>query len=125
MTASVAVEALQLSLVGDVDGALALLRAARDNAPLDESALSLLFNLLHDAGPSDEALAVCAEGLQLAARPIATSTWHLRRGLLHVEAHNRTGAVADLMAVIKQRASKDHEVQAQKALLRAAELPKR
>ena len=124
MAASIAAEALQLSLTGDVAGALTLLRAARENGPLDESALSLLFNLLHDSGPTDEALAACGEGLALAKRPITTSTWHLRRGLLHLEAGHRNDAVKDLTMVLKLKASEDHRAQAQKALLRAAELPK-
>ena len=124
MAGSVAAEALQLSLVGDVVGALALLRAARDNGPLDESALSLLFNLLHDGGPSAEVIAVCGEGLALAKRPIAVSTWHLRRGLLHIEARRREEAVKDLLVVLKLKVSEDHRARAQKALLQAAELPK-
>ncbi len=124
MSGSVAVEALQLSLKGDVAGALALLRAARENAPLDESALSLLFKLLQDVGVSDEVIAVCDEGLGNAQRPVAKSTWHLRRGLLHIEGRNRDGAVKDLMAVLKLKASADHTAQAQKALLAAAALPK-
>lgn len=121
---SVASEALQLSLRGDVDGALSLLRAARENAPLDESALSLLFNLLQDLGVSDEVIAVCGEGLERAKRPVAKSTWHLRRGLLLIEGKNRDGAVKDLLAVLKLKASEDHTTQAQKALLAAAQLPK-
>ncbi|MDP2341453.1 MAG: hypothetical protein Q8O67_10865 [Deltaproteobacteria bacterium] len=124
MAASIAAEALQLSLVGDVAGALALLRAARENAPLDEAALGLLFKLLGDAGPTDEVLALCAEGLALAKRPITTSTWHLRRGLLHLEARRRADAVKDLMVVLKLKVSDDQRAEAQKALLRAAELPK-
>ncbi len=131
MPASIAFEALQLSLGGDVAGALALLRAAQENAPLDESALSLLFKLLYDVGPSDEAftvspelLAVCTAGLVLAKRPIAMSTWHLRRGLLHLAGGQRVDAVKDLLAVLKLQASVDHRDQAQKALLRAAGLPK-
>ena len=124
MSGSVAAEALQLSLKGDVEGALGLLRAARENAPLDDSALSLLFNLLHDLGVSDEVIAVCGEGLERAKRPVQKSAWHLRRGLLFIEGKNRDGAVKDLMAVLKLKASEDHTAQAQKALLAAAQLPK-
>jgi hypothetical protein len=122
MTGSVAAEAVQLSLNGDVAGALALLRQARENAPLDEAALSLLFNLLHDLGPTDEVFAVCSEGLALAQRPVARSSWHLRRGLLAVEGARRTEAVNDLMAVLKLKASDDHVAQAQMARLAAAQL---
>ena len=121
---SIAAEALELSRVGDVAGALVLLRAARSNGPLDESALSLLFNFLHDTGPSDELLAVCGEGLALAKRPITTSTWHLRRGLLHLESNAKDAAVKDLLVVLKLKVSDDHRARAQKGLLRAAELPK-
>lgn len=124
MTGSVATEALQLSLKGDVAGALALLRAARENSPLDESALSLLFKLLQESGATDEVITVCEEGLALAKRPVAKATWHLRRGLLLIEAKNRDAAVKDLMAVLKLKASEDHTAQAQKALLAAAQLPK-
>lgn len=132
---SIAGEALKLSLTGDVAGALALLRAARENGPLDESALSLLFSLLHDQGPSDEVFAVCADAIERAeqaqaagkvrGKPITRSTWHLRRGLLHVEGRNREDAVRDLLLVLKLKASDDHTAQAQKALLAAAQLPAR
>lgn len=134
---SIASEALQLSLTGDIDGALALLRAARENAPLDQSALSLMFKLLQDRGPGDEVFDVCAAGIELAeqaraagvavsrGKPITRSTWHLRRGLLHVEGRNREEAVRDLLLVLKLKASDDHTAQAQKALLAAAQLPAR
>lgn len=124
MAASISSEALHLSQMGDVAGALRLLRSARDNAPLDESALSLIFSLLHDSGPTDEVFAVCGEGLALAKRVITTSTWHLRRGLLHIEAGHRSEAVKDLMTVLKLKASEDQRALAQKLLVRAAELPK-
>ncbi len=143
---SIASEALQLSLTGDIDGALALLRAARENAPLDQSALSLMFKLLQDRGPGDEVFDICAAGIELAEqsaassslssspslssssgrnKPITRSTWHLRRGLLHVEGRNREDAVRDLLLVLKLKASDDHTAQAQKALLAAAQLPAR
>jgi len=124
---SIAAEALQLSLVGNVAGALELLREARKNAPLDESALSLLFNLTHDVRPveaDDEIIAVCTEGLALAKRPVSKSSWHLRRGLLLTEAGDRDGAVKDLLAVLKLKASEDHTTQANKALLAAAQMKK-
>lgn len=125
--ASIAAEALQLSLVGNVAGALELLREARKNAPLDESALSLLFNLTHDVRPVDvdhEIIEVCTEGLALAKRPVSKSSWHLRRGLLLLEAGARDPAVKDLLAVLKLKASDDHTTQANKALLVAAQMKK-
>jgi hypothetical protein len=126
-TTSVALEALSLSRSGDVGGAVALLRAARANGPLDEPATSLLFNLVQDA-PDDEGhgerLALCDDGLSLAKRPVTRSSWHLRRGLLHVERADRAAALVDLQAVLKLKASEDHTAQAQKALLVVATLPK-
>jgi hypothetical protein len=126
-TPSIALEALSLSRTGDVAGAIALLRAARDNGPLDEPATSLLFNLLQDA-PDDEGhgerLALCEQGLSQAKRPLTRSSWHLRRGTLHVERHDRAGALADLQTVLKLKASEDHTAQAQKALLAVAAMPK-
>jgi hypothetical protein len=125
--ASIALQALSLSRQGDVAGAIALLRQARDNGPLDEPATSLLFNLLHDA-PDDEGhgerLALCEHGLALAKRPVTRSSWHLRRGALHVERHDRAAALADLQMVLKLKASDDHTAQAQKALLVVATMPK-
>jgi hypothetical protein len=123
---NVALEALALSRAGDVAGALALLRAARDNGPLDEAATSLLFNLLQDIADDEdfaERLALCDHGLSLALRPVTRSSWHLRRGTLHLAARHRAGALADLQAVLRLKASDDHTTQAQKALLAVAELP--
>ena len=126
MAGSIAAEALQLSITGNVEGALGLLRAARSNGPLDESALSLLFSLLHDRRPvDDEVIVICAEGLALAVRPVAKSAWHLRRGLLLVDAEDGAGAAKDLLAVLKLRASDDHVTQANRALLAAAQLKKK
>lgn len=126
-TGSIALEALGLSRAGDVLGAIALLRAARDNAPLDEPATSLLFNLLHDAADDEdcgERLALCDHGLALARRPLTRSSWHLRRGALHIERQDRAAALTDLQAVLKLKASEDHTAQAQKALLVVATLAK-
>lgn len=116
-----------MSRTGDVVGAIALLRAARENGPLDEPATSLLFNLLQDA-PDDEGhgerLALCEHGLSLAKRPVTRSSWHLRRGTLHVERRDRAAALVDLQMVLKLKASEDHTAQAQKALLAVAAMPK-
>jgi len=112
-----------LSRSGDVAGAVALLRAARDNGPLDEPATSLLFNLLHDAADDDghgERLALCDHGLRLAQRAVARSSWHLRRGTLYVERGDRASALLDLQMVLKLKASDDHTAQAHKALLAVA-----
>ncbi len=117
---SVAVEALALSRAGDTAAAVALLRAARDNGPLDEPATSLLFNLLQDAADDDdraERLSLCDHGLALAKRPVTRSSWHLRRGTLHVDRQDRAAALADLQLVLKLKASDDHTAQAQRALL--------
>jgi len=117
---SVALEALALSRAGDTAGAVALLRGARDNGPLDEPATSLLFNLLQDATDDDdraERLSLCDHGLALAKRPVTRSSWHLRRGTLHVERQDRAAALADLQMVLRLKASEDHTAQAQRALL--------
>lgn len=116
-----------MSRTGDVKGALALLRSARANGPLDEPATSLLFNLLQDAADDDghgERLELCAHGLSFSKRPVTRSSWHLRRGLLHVERQDRTAALGDLQMVLKLKASDDHTAQAQKALLAVAAMPK-
>jgi hypothetical protein len=126
-TTSVALEALSMSRGGDVAGAVALLRAARDNAPLDEPATSLLFNLLQDAADDEghgERLALCHHGLRLATRPVTRSSWHLRRGTLHVERGDRAAALVDLQMVLKLKASDDHTAQAHKALLAVATMAK-
>lgn len=123
---SIALEALTLARTGDIRGALALLRAARDNGPLDEAATSLMFNLLHDAGDDEslsERIALCAHGLTLAQRPVTRSSWHLRRGTLHLAARRRGEALADLQAVLKLNASEDHTTEARKGLLAVAQLP--
>jgi hypothetical protein len=122
-TTSIALEALSMSRSGDVAGAVALLRAARDNGPLDEPATSLLFNLLQDAADDEghgERLALCDHGLRLATRPVTRSSWHLRRGTLHVERGDRAAALVDLQMVLKLKASDDHAAQAHKALLAVA-----
>lgn len=123
---SIALEALAVARTGDVHGALTLLRAARDNGPLDEQATSLMFNLLQDAADDEsfgERLALCDHGLALARRPITQSTWYLRRGTLHLAARRRGEALADLQAVLRLNASEDHTTEARKALLAVAQLP--
>lgn len=123
-TGSLALEAVAMARTGDVAGALAVLRAARDNGPLDEPATSLLFNLLQDVGDDEdlgERLALCDHGLSIAKRPLARSSWHLRRGTLHLAARDRAAALADLQAVLRLKASEDHTAQAQKALLAVAQ----
>jgi hypothetical protein len=122
---SIAVEALALSRTGDVVGAVALLRMARDNAPLDEAATSLLFNLLQDTQDADdERQALCDHGLSIAIRPVTRSSWHLRRGQLSIARGDRAGALTDLQMVLKMGASEDHTAQAHKALLTVASMAK-
>jgi hypothetical protein len=108
-------------------GALALLRAARDNGPLDEPATSLLFNLQQDAADDEghgERLALCDHGLRLATRPVTRSSWHLRRGTLHAERGDRAAALVDLQMVLKLKASDEHAAQAHKPLLAVATMTK-
>lgn len=123
--ASVVLEALELSKAGDRDGAIGLLRAAQDAGPLDEPCTSLLFTLLGDRGDhhddSDEQLQLCEHGLSLAKRPLAQSTWHLRRGLLLL-ARNDAGALKDLQRVLSLKASDDHTERARSSLLQVASL---
>ncbi len=129
MTASVALAALELSRVGDSTGAIALLRAARDNAPLDDAATSLLFTLLGDRGDDiddiDEQLALCEHALTLAKRPLPQSTWHLRRGLLLLGRNDAAGALKDLQRVLTLKATDDHLERARASLLDVAKLKKR
>lgn len=124
--ASVVLEALELSKAGDRDGAIALLRAARDAGPLDEPCTSLLFTLLGDRGDHfddrDEQLQLCAHGLSLAKRPLAQSTWHLRRGLLLLATNDGPGALKDLQRVLSLKASDDHTERARASLLQVASM---
>jgi hypothetical protein len=122
---ALALEALKLSQAGDIDGALALLRAARENGPLDENALSLFFTIARGRVDVDDLIAICGEALAKATRPLQKSSWHVRRAHLHIEAGHKKDAVADLMAVLRLRASDDHVSDAQRALLDAAALDKK
>jgi len=129
MSGSVALAALELSRVGDSAGAIALLRAARDNGPLDEAATSMLFTLLGDRGDDiddvDEQLALCEHALTLSKRPITTSTWHLRRGLLLLGRGDGAGALKDLQRVLGLKASEDHLERARVSLLEVAKVMKK
>ncbi len=125
---SVALEAVALSRTGDSAGAIALLRGARDNGPLDEAATSLLFTLLgcrgDDIDDVDEQLALCEQGLALAKRPLTQSTWHLRRGLLLLQRADGA-ALKDLQRVLSLKASDDHLERARASLLEVATLMSR
>ncbi len=116
-------EVLALSRAGQVDDAAELLREARRNGPLPEELLSVFFQLTTKLGPSSEALEVCAEALTVARRPVALSTWHLRRALVYLELADRGAALADLQAVMKLQANEGHLEQARAALVRVAALP--
>ena len=111
-------DALRLSRSGDVEGAIALLRAD----PVTHA--TLLFQLLTKNGVCDEAIELAGRALDDAKQPIARSTWALRRGLAYVERGKRNEAVKDLQLVLKLKANDGHVEQARVALLRAAELPK-
>ena len=112
-------DALQMSRSGDVEGAVKLLRAV---PVMNEAHLSLLFQLVTMRDVPDEALEIAGKALALAKLPIATSTWALRRGLIHLEKGHRDDALKDLQLVLKLRASEEHQVQARQALLRVAAL---
>lgn len=118
-------EVLALARAGEVDAAAEVLREARGNGPLAEEHLSVFFQLTSKRGPTDEALAICAEALALDLRPLARSNWTLRRGLLCLERQERARALADLQAVLKLQANEGHVEQARAALLRVAALPRR
>jgi len=124
MPTSIAMEALELSKHGDRDGAIALLKSARENGPLDEPATSVLFTLLGDRGDDidddDDRLALCEHGLTLAMRPMQRSTWHLRRGLLRLARGDGKAALPDLQTVLTLKASDDHLHRARAALLEVA-----
>ncbi len=119
-------EALALSKAGDSAGAIVLLLQARENAPLDEAATALLFTLLGDRGDDIDddplRLALCHEGGTLARRPLQQSTWHLRRGLMHLTRREPKEALADLQRVLSLRASPDHLERARAGLLEVAAL---
>ena len=129
MSGSVALAALELSRLGNSAGAIELLRGARDNGPLDEAATSLLFTLLGDRGDDiddvDEQLALCEQGLALAKRPITSSTWHLRRGLLLLARGDGAAALKDLQRVLSLKATDDHLERARASLLEVAKLMKK
>lgn len=114
-------DALALSRAGDVEGAVALLRAVE---PKGEAHLSLLWQLVTMKETPDDALAIADAGVAVAKTPIAHSTWALRRGLLHLEKGRRDAALADLQTVLKLRANDDQQAQARAALLRVAALPR-
>ncbi len=118
-------EVLTLARAGEVDAAADLLREARRNGPLPEEHLTVFFQLTSKRGPTDEALALCAEALALVARPVARSNWSLRRGLMLIELGDRGGALADLQVVLTLGANEGHVEQARAALVRVAALPKK
>ena len=119
-------EALALSKAGDSAGAIVLLLQARENAPLDEAATALLFTLLGYRGVDIDddpiRLDLCHEGVTLARRPLQQSTWHLRRGLMHLTRREPKEALADLQRVLSLRASPDHLERARAGLLEVAAL---
>jgi hypothetical protein len=117
-------EALKLSRDGDVDGAAAMLRAARAAGDANEACLSLLFQLVSKRSVPDEAIEIAGAGLALAKTPVARSNWALRRGLAHLERSERAAALVDLQLVLKLKANDGHVEQARAALLRVAALKK-
>lgn len=119
-TAPALIRALTLSQAGDVDGALTLLDGLAADGPYDKDAESLRFMLLLRRHRSDDALAVASRSLSQPLETLARSTWHLRRGLLHLEHDRPLPALEDLQEVLKLRASPDHEAQARQGLLQVA-----
>lgn len=113
-------EALQLSQTGDVDGALRVLEDAGEEGALSADGLGLQFMLLMRAGRSDEALDVCTVSIERFDKPLARSTWLLRRGLMYVDRERKRPALDDLQRVIMLDASDDHQRTAREALLRLA-----
>jgi hypothetical protein len=126
-------EALACSRGGDLTGAIVLLQSAHATDSLPEAGVSLLFVLLRtatiraeleDPDHTAELLALCQTGLARADTPLLRSTWRLRRGLLLLAHNNKAAAVQDLTEVLKLRATDDHQAQARRALLQAAQLGK-
>ena len=110
--------------MGDLEGAIDVLRRfIGEGRAVTNAHFSLLFQLLTLRAPTaNEALEVAGAGLAQAQVPITKSTWALRRGLIHLEQGRRADALADLLLVLKLRASEDQQSQARKALLRVAAL---
>lgn len=113
--------ALGLAQAGEAEAALAALCEAGAEEPVDFDAEGLKFVLLQRLRRDDDVLDLIAKVLVHPMPPLARSTWHLRRGLLHLEARRPHPALQDLQEVLKLAASPDHEKQARSALLRAAE----
>ena len=110
--------ALAASRAGDARGALALLLDEDGPPPEDEAELSLIFMLLKRLGELSRALDIATTCLERATSPEAQSTWHLRRGLLHIDADQRDAALADLQAVLRLGVNPHHCAQVRASLAR-------
>ncbi|MFZ9889520.1 MAG: hypothetical protein ACO3JL_18650 [Myxococcota bacterium] len=114
--------ALGLAQAGDAEAALAALEEATPSESMDFDEEGLRFVLLQRLGREDDVITLIARVLAQPMLPLSKSTWHLRRGLLHLSAQRAQLALQDLQEVLKLAACPDHEEQARLALLRAAEL---
>lgn len=113
--------ALGLAQAGEAEAALAALCEEGNEEPVDLDVEGLKYILLQRLGRDDGVLDLISKVLVHPLPPLARSTWHLRRGLLHLEARRPHPALQDLQEVLRLAASHEHEEQARAAMLRAAE----
>jgi len=80
---------------------------------------ALLYFIFRGLGETDKAIGICSKRLGLTQQAPNISKWHLRRGLLHLRAHDSAQAIEDFSVVIEINCNADQVSQAQKGLYEA------
>ena len=114
-------EATILLQKGHLDGARQLLEQFQKAYPTtqDNQVDALLYFVYRGLGDTDKAIAVCGKRLAQSQQKDMLSIWHLRRGILHLRAHQDVEAMDDFNAVLKIDCNSEHVSQAKKSLAEA------
>ncbi|MBL90305.1 MAG: hypothetical protein CMH56_00640 [Myxococcales bacterium] len=114
-------EATTLLQKGHLDGARQLLEQFQKAYPetQDNQVDALLYFAYRGLGDTTQAIAICDKRLAHSQKKAMQSIWHLRRGILHLRAHQEIEAMDDFHTVLKINCNAEHVSQAKKSLAEA------
>tara|TARA_Y100001968_G_C19350970_1_gene714618 strand:- start:766 stop:1143 length:378 start_codon:yes stop_codon:yes gene_type:complete len=114
-------EATTLLQKGHLDGARQLLEQFQKAYPKtqDNQVDALLYFVYRGLGETEKAIAICGKRLAQTEKAAMLSIWHLRRGILHLRAHQDMEAMDDFNTVLKINCNVEHVSQAKKSLAEA------